>query len=207
MSSQLIADIVGAALIAPLYHIYVKTLSGGELFATVRAVDAGAAPLARPHRPPHKAVVDFTQDHFTRRKTSDRGYKVRYKFKGEQDKMNDKQVYTIAQDIRQHAQQTHQHVPDKAEAQAMARLMYTGKGAVWFACKTDAFKDLVLGKDCAIITGVTAKGFKAALYVVAGDMLVAKGEGGTHLEAVAGLAQKMGDEDEKEVIMEEESRT
>jgi hypothetical protein len=69
-----IAEVDGAALIAPIYRIDIKVLDNGTYFGNIHDVYTTQAFLAvRQHRSTGTAVSDFMHEHFTWDSESDRG--------------------------------------------------------------------------------------------------------------------------------------
>jgi len=102
------------ALVASSYSIDVRVLDDGGLFAFISAVDSQDTQLAsRPHRSPKAMIRDLVHP-------ADHVGAISYALRMDEH----------ARDIRNLAKQSDVRVPDKKEAQAMARLRDQGKRIV-----------------------------------------------------------------------------
>lgn len=117
-------ELHGAALVGCCYHIHVEVNSDDEYFSHIQNVDiVGSRPMARQHRPLKSAVGDFNENHFTwNRKDPSKGLKIRLRAKTVWEKDLKHANDVAARKIREAAPQSGGRVPDKREAQAMARL-------------------------------------------------------------------------------------
>ncbi|KAI4694391.1 hypothetical protein J4E81_006608 [Alternaria sp. BMP 2799] len=191
------AQLHGAALIAPTYHITIKVLpssSSSHYLTHIRAVDNPAEiARTREHRSFRTAAHDWKHEHFTWNSSNmDRGLNIRPRIKCELEWERDKEDEETARDIRNLAEQKGERVPDKREALAMAWLARAGKMAVGRAIYEPDFgvRD---EKEFLIISSRGGETVEASLYVDGkGEKnFIAKAIGENHFDAVMALEKDL----------------
>ncbi|KAI4630354.1 hypothetical protein J4E80_001289 [Alternaria sp. BMP 0032] len=184
------AQLHGAALIAPTYHITIKVLppsSSSHYLTHIRAVDNPAEiARTREHRSFRTAANDWKHEHFTWNSSDmDRGLNIRPRIKCELEWERDKEDEETARDIRNLAEQKGERVPDKREALAMAWLARAGQMAVGRAIYEPDFgvRD---EKEFLIISSRAGESVVASLFVDGKEekKFVAKAVGENHFDAV-----------------------
>jgi hypothetical protein len=127
------ADLLGAALIAPVYQTAIQILykSNNEYSTNISAIDNSTSPTApREPRDYHTAINDWLHGHLTWNSDPNRGMKIRPKLRTADEEAHHKTDDAVAQEIRNLAEQKGERVPDKREARAMTYMARLALGLI-----------------------------------------------------------------------------
>lgn len=205
-----LAELDGAALVGCCYHIDVEVNSSDDHSSHIHNVEiAGSTPIARLHRPLTSAVDDFCENHFHwNRKNPSKAYKIRLRAKTPWAKQIQHDNDVAAREIREAAQQSGRRVPDKREAQAMARLCEIAERIVGkMICYMDCIGRVSNGTTVharwyeefgvhqqmhfKVLCTRSEDGCKAQLFVDAPEKVLATGIGADHFDAMQELEEEV----------------